>query len=132
VGFGTGFPADTSILTDPSFNYSSYGVYNVTLVAQKGTACADTATYTLVLSTITADFSAIDTTCTNVLVDYIDGSFTTGGGVVDTWQWDFDGAGSSTQQNPSIGYTVPGDYDVQLIATSDLGCIGLYYHSYSH
>jgi gliding motility-associated-like protein len=121
--FGTGFPADTSILTDPSFNYSSYGVYNVTLVAQKGTACADTATYSLVLSTITADFSAIDTTCTNVLVDYTDGSFTTGGGVVDTWQWDFDGAGSSTQQNPSIGYTVPGDYDVQLIATSDLGCI---------
>lgn len=121
--FGTGFPADTSILTDPSFTYGSYGVYNVMLIAQKGTACADTAIYPLTVSMITADFSAVDTTCTNVLVPYNDLSFTTGGGVVDTWTWDFDGAGSSTQQNPSIGYTAAGTYNVQLIAESDLGCI---------
>lgn len=121
--FGTGNPADTSIVNNPSFNYGSYGVYTVTLVAQKGTACADTATYSLTLSTITADFVAEDTTCTNVLVPYTDASYTTGGGVVDVWQWDFDGAGSSTQQNPSIGFTVPGDYDVELKVTSDLGCV---------
>ncbi|MEX1002797.1 MAG: PKD domain-containing protein [Crocinitomicaceae bacterium] len=121
--FGTGFPADTSVLTNPSFTYGSYGSYTVTLVAQKGTSCADTTTINLTLSTITADFTAVDTTCTNVLVAYTDASFTTGGGNVDSWQWDFDGAGSSTQQNPNIGYTVPGDFDIQLIATSDLGCV---------
>jgi gliding motility-associated-like protein len=121
--FGTGFPADTSDLTDPTFTYSSYGSYTVNLVAQKGTSCADTASYTIIISDITADFAAVDTTCTNVLVPYSDLSFTTGGGVVDSWQWDFDGAGSSTSQNPSIGYTVAGDYDVQLIVESDLGCI---------
>lgn len=121
--FGTGFPADTSILTNPSFTYGSYGAYTVSLVAQKGTACADTATYNLIVSDITADFTAVDTTCTNVLVPYTDASFTTGGGTVNQWQWDFGGAGSSTQQNPSIGYTVAGTYNVQLIAQSDLGCI---------
>jgi len=121
--FGTGFPADTSDLTDPTFTYGSFGSYTVSLVAQKGTSCADTATYAITISEITADFAAVDTTCTNVLVPYSDLSFTTGGGVVDSWQWDFDGAGSSTSQNPSIGYTVAGDYDVQLIVESDLGCI---------
>lgn len=121
--FGTGFPADTSIVTDPSFTYGSYGAYTVSLVTQKGTACADTATYNLIVSDISVDFAAIDTTCTNVLVDYTDASSTIGGGTVDSWQWDFDGAGSSTQQNPSIGFTVAGTYDVQLIASSDLGCV---------
>lgn len=121
--FGTGFPADTSILTNPSFTYGSYGNYTVSLVAQKGTACADTATYNITLSDITVDFIADDTTCTNILVPYTDASFTSGGGVVDTWQWDFDGAGSSTQQNPNIGFTVAGTYNVQLIASSDLGCV---------
>ena len=121
--FGTGFPADTSIVTDPSFTYGSYGTYTVSLVAQKGTSCADTATYNITLSSITADFNAVDTTCTNVLVPFTDASFTTGGGVVDQWQWDFDGAGSSTNQNPNLGFTVAGVYDVQLIAQSDLGCI---------
>jgi gliding motility-associated-like protein len=121
--FGTGFPADTSIITDPTFTYGSYGNYTVTLVAQKGTSCADTATYNLNVSTIDVNFIAEDTTCTNVLVPFTDASFTSGGGVVDTWQWDFDGAGSSTSQNPNLGFTVAGTYNVQLIAQSDLGCI---------
>ena len=121
--FGTGFPADTSIISNPTFTYGSYGNYTVSLVAQKGTACADTATYDLIVSDITADFTATDTTCTNVLVPFTDASFTTGGGVVNQWQWNFGGAGSSTQQNPSIGFTVAGTYNVQLIAQSDLGCI---------
>jgi gliding motility-associated-like protein len=121
--FGTGFPADTSDLTNPTFTYSSYGVYTVQLIAQEGTSCADTASYVLTLSDITAAFSATDTTCTNILVPYTDGSFTTGGGIVNAWTWDFDGAGSSTQQNPSIGFTVAGTYNVQLVVQSDLGCI---------
>lgn len=121
--FGTGFPADTSNLTDPTFTYGTYGVYNVQLIAQFGTACADTASYAITISDITAAFVGLDTTCTNVLVPFTDASFTSGGGTVDTWTWDFDGAGSSTQQNPNIGFTVPGTYDVQLIVQSDLGCI---------
>ncbi|UKN02999.1 PKD domain-containing protein [Paracrocinitomix mangrovi] len=121
--FGTSFPADTSILSNPTFNYTGYGVYTVTLVAQKGTACADTATYDITLSDVTSDFTAPDTTCSNVLVSFTDASFTSGGGAIDTWQWDFDGAGSSTQQNPNIGFATAGTYNVQLISSSDLGCI---------
>lgn len=121
--FGTPNPADTSIISNPSFDYSAYGYgsYTVTLVAQHNTACADTATYTLLVSNVVADFTAADTMCTNVLVAYTDMSTNVNGNIIQ-WQWNFGGTGTSTQQNPSHGYTVPGDYDVQLIVTSDLGC----------
>jgi len=121
--FGTGDPADSSIVADPNFVFGAYGPYTITLVSQRGTACADTTTYDIIISTITADFVADDSTCTNVLVGYTDASFTTGGGSVASWEWDFGGTGSSTNQNPNIGYTVAGDYDVQLIVTSDFGCV---------
>lgn len=120
--FGTGNPADTSIVSNPSFTFPGYGVYTVSLVAQHNTFCADTATFNITVSSVTADFVGEDTVCTNVLVPYSDASFTSGGGTVNNWEWDFGGAGSSTQQNPNFGYTVPGDYDVELIAISNLGC----------
>ncbi len=121
--FGTPNPADSSLITNPTFDYTpyGYGAYTVTLVAQKGTACADTATYDLLVSNVIADFTAIDTTCTNILVPYTDASSNVNGTIIQ-WEWDFGGTGTSTQQNPDHGYTVAGDYDVELIVTSDLGC----------
>ena len=43
-------------------------------------------------------------------------------GVPTSWSWNFgDGAGTSTEQNPSYIYTAVGTYDVTLVATNDLG-----------
>lgn len=119
--FGTGFPADTSNLTNPPFNYSSYGSYTVTLIAQKGTTCADTATFNLLVSNVIADFADLDTTCTNVLINYQDLSSNVNG-TITQWAWNFGDLSTTTIQNPSHGYSVAGDYDVQLIVTSSLGC----------
>jgi len=121
--FGTGFPADTSILNNPSFDYASngYGSYTVSLVAQKGTTCADTATYLVLISNVIADFADLDTTCTNVLVNYINQS-TNVNGAITQWEWDFGDFSTTTITNPTHGYSVAGDYDVELIVTSSLGC----------
>jgi len=121
--FGTSFPADTSILSNPSFDYSGYGYgsYTVTLVAQKGTACADTATYNLLISNVIADFADLDTTCTNVLVSYQDLSSNVNGSIIQ-WEWDFGDLSTTTLQNPNHGYSISGDYDVELVVTSSLGC----------
>ena len=119
--FGTGFPNDTSNVTNPTFTYGSYGSYTVSLVAQKGTSCADTATYNILISNATANFADLDTTCTNVLVNYIDQS-TNNNGVITQWEWDFGDLSSTTIQNPSHGYSVSGDYNVQLIVTTSIGC----------
>lgn len=42
-------------------------------------------------------------------------------GVIDTYLWDFGDGGSSTQQNPSYSYTVPGTYIVTLTVTGPGG-----------
>jgi gliding motility-associated-like protein len=120
--FGTGFPADTANTQNSSFIYSSYGNYNVVLVTQKGTACADTAFYTISLTEIIPDFAEPDTVCVNSVVNFIDQS-TVSSGTLTNWNWDFGDGGSSTAQNPSHGYSAAGNYPVQLIVTSDLGCV---------
>lgn len=119
--FGTGFPADTSILTNPSFTYGTYGSYDVMLVASHGTGCADTAVFTLLVSNVVADFVQPDTTCVNVLIDFIDAS-TNVNGTITSWQWDFGDASTSTAEDPSHGYTSAGDYTVTLIVQTDIGC----------
>jgi len=40
-----------------------------------------------------------------------------------SYQWDFGDGDGSTEFNPSHVYTAVGDYDIELIATSDYGCL---------
>lgn len=120
--FGTGFPADTSDLENPTFTYSSYGSYDVDLVTQKGTVCADTTTYTILLTQLIPDFEDLDTVCVNSIIDFVDLSSVSSGALT-TWDWDFGDGGNGTAQNPSHGYSASGDYDIQLTVTSDLGCV---------
>lgn len=39
-----------------------------------------------------------------------------------SWSWDFGNGTTSNQQNPSPQYTSPGEYDISLIAVTELGC----------
>lgn len=119
--FGTGFPADTSNLENPTFTYADYGVYTVTLITQPGTFCADTATLDLMVSNATADFSIPDTTCSNILIDFVDASSVVNGDIF-SYEWDFGDGSSSTDSNPSHGYTSEGDFTVTLIVISTIGC----------
>ncbi len=121
--FGTGFPADTANTQNSSFTYSSYGTYNVSLVTQHGTACADTATISVMLTEFVPDFDMPDTMCTNTLINFTDLT-TVSNGSVNSWAWDFGDGGNSTAQNPQHGYSSSGDYNVQLTAGSSLGCTG--------
>lgn len=120
--FGTGFPADEAFTEDATFTYSSYGNYTVQLVTQEGTACADTTTYDILLTELIPDIADLDTICVNSLVNFEDLS-TVSSGTITNWDWDFGDAGNSTAQDPTHGYSAAGDYDVQLIVTSSLGCV---------
>ena len=120
--FGTGFPADEAFTEDASFTYSTYGSYTAQLVTQFGTACADTTTYDIVLTELIPDIEDLDTICVNSLVTFEDLS-TVSNGTITNWAWDFGDAGNSTAQNPTHGYSASGDYDVQVIVTSSIGCV---------
>ena len=122
--FGTGDPGDTSIVEDPTFDFTPYGAgtYTITLIAQKGSTCADTTTLELILSGVYADFTALDTACTLEPIAFTDNSTSEDNGTIDSWEWDFGDGATSTDSDPTHTYTAPGDYTVTLIVSSDVGC----------
>ena len=119
--FGTGDPADTSNLEDPSFTYPDYGIYLVTLITEPGTFCADTAMYEILISNVIADFEVPDTICSNVLIYFVDLSTSVNGDIF-SWEWDFGDGSSSTDSDPTYGYTIPGTYTITLVVITDIGC----------
>jgi len=68
----------------------------------------------LIEGTLTADFTAdVTEGCEELTVNYTDNSF----GDIISWEWEFEGGdpSTSTEQNPSVFYEIPGVYDVTLI-----------------
>jgi len=71
-----------------------------------------------------ADFSADETVlCTDLGEDTVNFTDTSTGGTATSWAWVFTGGtpGTSTSPNPTVVYTVPGSYQVQLTATNSAG-----------
>lgn len=113
---------DTSLLQNPSYTYSTTGTYTVTLIVNKGTACAITTTKTITLSSVTAEFTSAATGCMNTSVTFTDLSTVSSNASITNWDWDFDDTGTSILQNPSHTYITSGTYDVMLIVTTASGC----------
>ena len=115
--FGTGNPADSSVVENPTFTYSAPGTYTVTLIIEKGTDCADTATFEVTIDN-DIDFMVLPTpTLCNgtedgsATVDPTDGTYTYEWSTGDT---DYDAAGLGA-----------GTYWVE--ATNTLGCFDTVY-----
>ncbi len=68
----------------------------------------------------TAEFSATNA-CSNRQVQFTDLSTGQAGPIV-SWDWDFDGMGSSTDQNPTHTFVTPGDYNITLVIEEQNGC----------
>jgi gliding motility-associated-like protein len=116
-----GTTTDTSTLFSPTYVYSDTGIYTVTLYANPGTSCADTATTQVyVFPTFTGSIQAPDG-CAGLPVQFTD-STTTTYGVINNWDWNFAGQGTSNEQNPQFTFTDPGNYQVTLEVTNTLGC----------
>jgi len=118
--FGDGSPGVAGY--EPSHVFPSIGDYTLTLIAQYGTVCADTATRLLKIGTVNADMDDLDSTCISNAASFTDISTTTNM-TVNSWEWDFgDGTPISTVPNPSHIFNSSGDIDVQLIVGTDGGC----------
>lgn len=119
--FGDASP--TSTLFEPSHTYPGLGTYTVTLFAQTGTPCADTATYTFTLANSNADFTAIDSVCVQNPVNFTNTSSSSAGSSINSWNWNFgDGSPNSTLPNPSHTFITNGNLTVTLIVNSTAGC----------
>ncbi|MEM6342586.1 MAG: PKD domain-containing protein [Bacteroidota bacterium] len=118
--FGDG---NTSNLRNPSHTYATDGIYDVSLTVTNANGCQDVISKTayIRLSHPIADFSSSTTIiCPGAQVDFTDTSApdTT----LTNWLWDFGDGTTSTQQNPSHIYTASGTYTVSLIVTNLLNC----------
>ena len=115
---------DTSSLSNPNYTYPDTGIYTAMLVAYSALnpGCNDTNWGTVIVyPPLNAGFTHQGVPCSNTVM-FTDTSPSTSGSLV-SWSWNFGDNTTSTQQNPSHTYNLPGSYTVTLIVTTSAGCI---------
>lgn len=118
--FGDG---NTSYQLNPVHNYTSAGLFTVTLIAyNSGLGCSASLSknsFINILSNPSASFTANVTSLCNAQTPVI---FTPQVSSANSWNWNFGDGTTSAQQQPSHVYGTPGVYTVTLITSNQLGC----------
>ncbi len=117
---------NTSTLENPPHTYLAAGTYTLTLIVNKGTPCADTATSQVrVYPGFNPAFAPIPNMCKNTPVQFTDATTATYGPAV-FWRWDFGvqnlSNDTSRLQNPTYTYTAAGTYNAEFIVETSRGC----------
>ena len=115
---------DTSSAFDPGgWTYPDTGIYIVTLIANPGFVCADTAYAEVnIFPTLIGGWQH-RSGCSGTPVIFTDTSVSTGAGLIESWSWSFGDGMVSSEQDPMYQYVNGGTYTVQMIVTTDKGCI---------
>ncbi len=107
--------------TNPQHQYSSYGDYSVDLVATTNYGCKDTVTKKVTsYAKPDARFTA-QTVCYPKPTPFNDQS-TLARGNLTQWNWQFGDNSQSNKQNPVHQYPEGGQYDPELVVTTDKNC----------
>lgn len=108
-----------------SHTYATAAPYEVALILVSDRGCTDTLRQTVNVHPMPAANFTVNNAAQCVNVDaftFTNGSTISGGTL--TYAWTFGDGGSSTAAHPTYNYTVPNNYTVQLVATSNEGCTG--------
>lgn len=113
---------DISNLENPSYTYPRTGIYNISLIVNNNTICADTAYGEVVVyNAITgANFTGTNV-CLNQLAQFNDLS-SLSEGTVQSWQWNFGDNSQSDQKNPSHQFAKADTFQVKLIVKNENTC----------
>lgn len=115
--FGNG---NTSNLVDPpAQTYTQLGNFTVTLTATDAVGCSATASSTVSIGVPVADFLVPDTVCLGAAVPFAN---TSAPGI---YQWSFGPSANpatSTDPNPSVVFSVPGNQNISLTVTTVGNC----------
>jgi PKD repeat protein len=103
---------------DPTFTFLTAGTKNITLTSSIP-GCANVIQKTLnIVDAPTTGFS-FNNSCNGQTSTFTD---ETTGSNLTSWNWDFGDGTTSTDQNPTHTYSIPGDYNVILTVTNNTGC----------
>jgi PKD repeat protein len=117
--FGNGQSSDLE--SPPSQNYTSAGTYNAILTATSSNGCVSSDTQEVVVSNYQTAISIPSVACVGQSVTFEDNS--TAG--ANSWSWNFDGLGTSAEQNPTFTFTQSGTYTIFLSSqNTNSGCSG--------
>jgi len=116
---------EDSDLENPTFDYSALGVddYLVKLTVTNMAGCTNTTTspITLYNSPMALFDPPVSNLCSNTSLVFTNTSTFDAGSPV-SWDWDFGGEGSSTDQSPSFAFASAGNKTVTLTALLANGC----------
>ena len=119
----------TSSSFDPTHIYEATGQYRPQLIAYAGpdSQCVDTfqlsgRNFIDVKDSIIVNFTADPDTADTLYIPAATVDFTDSTTNAVAWYWDFGDGMSSSFQNPSHTWQVPGEYTVTLFATANGGC----------
>jgi len=119
-GFGDGSPLETT--TNASHQYSSDGLYTVTLTTTSTNNCTSSNSSVVEIYPIpVANFTSTEVCVNEPPTLFTSTSSVTNGSIIG-WQWNFDGTGTSNTQNPSHNFSSDGIFNVSLVAESNNGC----------
>jgi len=133
-----GDASGTSPLANPTYIYTSYGIFNVKLTIVNSNGCIkDTTKQVLVNPLPIPAFTYTSPNCLGAVVNYINQSTTVTGylGSIVTWVWHF-GDGSpdliiNAPSNPNVTHTFVGNatgHTVRLTVTTSDGCVAFIEH----
>lgn len=116
--FGNG---DTSDIQNPSYNYSSTGMYTLTLTTEASNGCTNSISKPFEISVPPVANFSTTAGCSETALAFTDLS-SIGTGTISDWLWNFGNGDSSVVSNPTYSFSSGGNYLISLTVTSANGC----------
>ncbi|MGZ3903573.1 MAG: PKD domain-containing protein [Bacteroidia bacterium] len=118
------FGIGTSNVQNPSFNFPSWGTYNVSLSASDLNGCVNSTSQQITIQPAPVVAATAAPVCLGSVSSFTNTS-NIANGTISSWAWDLNGDGitDNTTQNPNTTYTTSGSHNVVLTATSAYGCV---------
>jgi PKD repeat protein len=122
--FGDG---STSSLQNPSYSYSSGGMFDVNLTVTTTAGCTASTMNTFnTVSLPEALFASSGVSCEGNEISFSDLSTPGQGDNITAWSWQFGDGNQSSIQNPDYTYGDAGNFEVTLTVTTAAGCMNSY------
>lgn len=117
--FGDGF---TSVSDNPTYAYTGFGDFAVTLVSTSNNGCTDTINKTVTVYPKPTVAFDVEDVCIGDIVEFNNLSAVPNNGTIADLRWFFGDGAVSLETSPDHLYTSPGIYQPFLVITTTQGC----------